>query len=271
MRIAAVTAVRNGQEHIAETIQSIVNQRALLEGRVELDYLVWDGASSDATATRAADALGTRGRLVSRSDTGMYDAIGQALTEVDGDVYFYLNAGDLLQPGCFDFLLRAFTDTDDRYRWLCGLHVHYSRQGDIVGARRPFRYRQRMIQRGYYGRGLPTIQQESTFWSRELMSTIDLDTFRRFKLAGDFYLWHEFARRSEPYVASIALGGFRYHGDHLSADRAGYRAELDEIAGRLNLSDRIAIQMERLLWHTPHRLRGGLLGPEIDATTGAPA
>ena len=259
MRIAVVTPVRNAESYVAETIQSIVSQRAYLDGRVELDYLVWDGASTDRTVEMATHAMGPHGRVVSQRDSGMYDGLGQAFAEVGGDVYFYLNAGDLLQPGCFDFLVEAFESQAND--WVCGLHLYYSSRGDIVGARLPFRYTKRRILRGHYGRGLPTIQQESTFWSQRLMKLVNLDELRTFKLAGDFYLWHRFAETTVPAIASIALGGFRYHGSHLSADMDRYRAEISAIAGPLRLWDIVPLAAEKALWHVPHRLRKRWSGP----------
>jgi glycosyltransferase involved in cell wall biosynthesis len=261
VRIAMVTPVRNGADLIEETIESVLGQRALAQGRVELDYIVRDGNSTDDTVERARRALGKHGQVISEPDTGMYDALARGLRDINGDVYGYLNAGDLLQPGCFDVLADCFGN--QHVDWLCGLHLYYAESGDIVGARLPFRYTTRMLRRGYYGRGLPTIQQESTFWSADLMSRVDLDELARYRLAGDFFLWHTFAAHARPHVVARALGGFRYHGDHLSDAREEYRRELAEIAGPLRPRDYPIVLAEKILWHTPQRLRARWAGPTV--------
>lgn len=57
------------------------------------------------------------------------------------------------------------------------------------------------------------IQQESTFWRRDLWEEAGgaLDT--SFSLAADFELWMRFARLAEPVAISVPLAGFRRHGD----------------------------------------------------------
>jgi len=64
---------------------------------------------------------------------------------------------------------------------------------------------------GAYGRMLPFVQQESTFWRRELHQHLDLQELSRLRYAGDAYLWTAFSRRAKLHVVQAALGGFRFH------------------------------------------------------------
>lgn len=253
MRFGIVTPVRNGEHLVADTVRSIVSQEGVSEGIIEIDYVIQDGASTDDTAAVAEAAAGGLARVVSRADEGMYDALAQGLRQVDGDVFFYLNAGDMLQPRALLRLAEIFSRDD--IDWVCGLHLFYSATGEIVSARLPFRFRRRFVARGYYGRGLPNIQQESTFWSRAAMHTVDLGQLAKFRLAGDYFLWHSINDRFELNIAQVALSGFRYHGDHLGSAASAYAAEVRRVAGPLGVVDRILMAPEKVRWKLPDRIR----------------
>jgi glycosyltransferase involved in cell wall biosynthesis len=48
-RISIITVCRNAEASIADTMRSVLRQTAVLSGRVELEYLVHDGMSTDRT------------------------------------------------------------------------------------------------------------------------------------------------------------------------------------------------------------------------------
>ena len=259
-RFAIVTPVRNAEALIGETVRSIISQAGVASGRHELDYIVCDGASSDGTAEAAEEAGGGLVRVVSKRDTGMYDALANGFRQVKGDVYFYLNAGDLLLPGALDVIARMFDQSDSD--WICGMHIHYSVGGSVIRASLPFRYRSRWILSGYYGQTLPHIQQESTFWNQSAMDRVDLDRLGSFRLAGDYFLWWQFAHFGEPAIVEAALGGFRHHGEHLSSNYSGYHQEMQSLVARPSICQSLLARLERPIWHLPGRVKA-LLNPRI--------
>lgn len=220
-----------------------------------LDYVVQDGASTDRTVETARRALGGRGVVRSEPDAGMYDALRKAWRgqSEPADIYFYLNAGDLLQPGALALVAEVMQR--ERCQWLAGLHTHYSARGPIVGTRIPFRYKRQWILSGMYGRALPHIQQESQFWSGSLMSAVDLDQLSRFRLAGDYFMWTCFARQVSPTIIEASLSGFKLHGGHLSSDHGDYWAEVAPYLSHARPSHLLAVQIEKLLWRAPWSLK----------------
>ncbi len=188
----------------------------------------------------------------------MYDALakGFAAIESEGgaDWYCYLNAGDLWDPRCLDVL--AAVDQHSDASWLCGLHAYFAESGSLIHTRLPVRYRQDLLRAGIYGRGLPTVQQESTFWRSHLQSTIDNTLLSTFSVAGDAFLWWTFASLSEPTIIEALLGGFRYHGGHLGVNKNEYRDEISRFAGPIAPLTRAKIPAERALWEQPTRLKG---------------
>ncbi len=183
----------------------------------------------------------------------MYDALAHGLRRATGDLCFYLNAGDMLFPNALDIV--ADVMETHGVHWVTGYDAYFNDAGAIVGARLPFRFRPALMQAGVYGTMLPMVQQESTFWHRDMLSAVDLDELTMYQLAGDHYLWHRFATLEELTIAKVFLGGFGYHRNHLSADIDGYRRELRRHCGKPRLRTQLLAQADRILWRAPDRMK----------------
>ena len=257
MRVAVITPVRNAADRLPSTIDSVLSQQALREGAVDLLYVILDGASTDGTADIALTHTSGNALVVSEHDTGMYDALARGFARVEdeggADWYCYLNAGDIWHPRTLSMLAAIHEQTNEQ--WVCGLHAYYSQGGTLVHTRLPFRYRQDLLRAGAYGRGLPTVQQESTFWRASLQRTIDPTTLASYRVAGDSYLWWSFAQTCEPAIVQALMGGFRYHGGHLGVSKDEYRSEIDRIAGAFSPATRLRIPAELALWEQPTRIK----------------
>jgi glycosyltransferase involved in cell wall biosynthesis len=259
MHIGVVTPVRNGATLLRETIESISSQRAVQSGRVRITYVIQDGASTDETLEVARAALvnapaGLEATIESALDSSMYDALATGFTAMDRcDWYAYLNAGDLWDPSALDVLADIHEQTDAM--WVCGLQAYFAADGSLVHTRLPFRFTRPLLRAGVYGRGLPTVQQESTFWAHGLQQRIDWSSLRKYRYAGDSYLWWTFAAETEPVIIQALLGGFRYHGGHLGVSKEAYAQEINRFAGPLSLKTRIQIPTNLLMWEQPARIK----------------
>ena len=193
-----VTACRNAARYIDETVTSVLEQSIFTSGRSQLQYLVYDGASTDDTVARLRPYERHGVTVVSEPDGGLYSALAKALPQATGDYVAYLNAGDFLNPhglgiaeDCF-----ALPGVD----WLTGLSVTYNERSQLTACSLPFRYLPELIACGAYGRRLPFIQQESTVWRRSLQATLDFAVLSRLRYAGDAYLWSRFATVASLHV-----------------------------------------------------------------------
>ena len=272
MIVGVVTPVRNAADRIADTVHSVLDQTALHDRTVQLRYVIQDGDSNDGTADVARLAADGRATIISATDTGMYDAITRGFAEIEAqggaDWYCYLNAGDLWDTRCLEMVRHVAEHTTSS--WLCGLHAYFGANGSLVHTKLPFRYRRDLLRAGAYGRGLPTVQQESTFWRADLHKLIDMRALSAYAVAGDSYLWWTFAQRTEPTIIEALLGGFRYHGGHLGVSKIEYRDEIARIAGPLTPLVRARIPAERALWEQPARVKAAL-NPNLlryDTSTG---
>jgi len=259
MIFSIVTPCFNAERYIGETIQSILVQTALQSGRVALEYIVVDGQSQDRTveiarAMMATFAHGTV-KIISEPDKGMYDALAKGLQGTTGDICAYLNAGDLYSPHAFDVIADVLQTQS--LQWFTGLQIVYNEAGQIVSAHRPFRYRSRLFAAGLYDNvALNHLQQESTFWHRELHRTLDFARLAQFKYAGDYFLWHQFARQTELKIIQAHLGGFRVHRGQLSEHRQAYHDEIRAIARQPHIADRLLAFSDKVMSHLPGRLWG---------------
>ena len=95
VEFSIITVCLNAENCIRETIQSVLNQTS-----TNFEYIIKDGLSSDKTVNIAqsfTDAFAQRGisyRIISRKDSGIYDAMNQAVQETKGEWINFMNAGD---------------------------------------------------------------------------------------------------------------------------------------------------------------------------------
>jgi hypothetical protein len=77
------------------------------------------------------------------------------------------------------------------------------------------------------------IQQESTFWRRNLWERAGGKLSTEYRAEGDFELWVRFFRHAPLYSVNALIGGYRLH-DHAlsSSNMERYNRNCDEIAAR---------------------------------------
>ena len=236
--ISIISPTLNAEKYIAETIESIIFQR----GNFELEHIIIDGNSSDQTVAiceyyreviQGMVEKGIIGKrkivIISEPDEGLYHGLSKGLSKATGEIIGYLNASDRYMPGALASVQRAFSYKPE-IKWLTGWITFSDESGTISHPRYPCHYNRKLIQSYYYGSYHNHIQQESTFWSRELNLAIDHGKLNKLRYAGDFYLWHEFSEKNELWVVNALLGSFRKHRDQLSEDYNKYHEEALTIA-----------------------------------------
>lgn len=99
--ISVITVCLNAEEHIENTIKSILNQDC-----TDYEYLIIDGLSEDSTvdiAGKYSEHFSDKGisfKIISEKDNGVYDAMNKAAGYAQGEWIIYINAGDMLFDEC---------------------------------------------------------------------------------------------------------------------------------------------------------------------------
>lgn len=240
--ISIVSPCRNASHYLAQTIESLREQSAIRDGRVELQHIVIDGASTDGTRDVITNYPGIE--FVSEPDSGMYEALGKGLLRARGDIVGYLNAGDILFPWAFDVLCAIFKTAE--VDWVTGYSSHINARHQVTACWKPPRYRREFVLNGYYAdpRYPFAIQQESTFWSGQMNARIDFKKLRTFRLAGDYFIWSEFATHVELHSVMSPLGAFRIHKGQLSEQCDAYRKEVESIVRPPTARERLTAYWE---------------------------
>ena len=249
MKITVVTPCRNSARYIRETVDSVLAQYALKSGRVTLQFIICDGASTDDTIQIVRKIDSPSITLISEPDGSMYEALAKGLSLATGDIVAYLNAGDYYHPGAFDVIADVFQLRS--VSWVTGYGVFLNEAGSIVDITLPYRYRKRLFECGAYGRWLPFVMQETTFWRRELSEKVDLQMLAKHHYAGDYFLWRTFCGIGELHVVQAVLGGFRRHDGQLSENLRAYRDEVLGITRRPTIADFALMAWDSLFWFAP--------------------
>jgi glycosyltransferase involved in cell wall biosynthesis len=250
--ISIVTVVYNGDKFLEETIQSVLSQTY-----DNVEYIIIDGGSNDGTLDIIKKYEHAIDYWVSEKDNGMYSALSKGLSMVTGDIVGYLNAGDLL----FRAALEVVEDvmSKNHLQWLTGYRSVCNEKNVITRVELPFRYKRNLVLKGVYGKYLPYIQQESTFWSSSLNSSINLEKLRDFKLGGDYFIWFSFAQNTTLEIVKSPLGIFKIHEGQQSEQIDEYWNELNSFVSKKSLFTYFEAFYELLFWVLDPLLRSKLV------------
>ncbi len=211
--IALVTPSFNQADFLDAAIRSVISQ-----AYPGLQYVLMDGGSTDGSPEIIERHRASFHRVHSGKDAGQYDAINKGFELTDAPVMGWLNSDDMHMPWALSVVGEIFSLFPE-VRWLttrfpirwdaAGRAVNctdvrgYSREGILHGETLP----------GSEGFTTWPIQQESTFWRRDLWEEAGGSLDVSLDAAADFDLWMRFARVAEPFAISVPLGGFRRHGN----------------------------------------------------------
>jgi glycosyltransferase involved in cell wall biosynthesis len=90
MKISVITVTYNSALTIVDTVDSVLGQT-----HSDLEYLIVDGASKDATLEKLEPYRDRLAGLFSEPDRGMYDAMNKGIARTNGDIVAILNSDDV--------------------------------------------------------------------------------------------------------------------------------------------------------------------------------
>jgi glycosyltransferase involved in cell wall biosynthesis len=205
LKLTVVTPSLNQVAFAERAVRSVLDQ----EGDFDLEYLVYDGGSTDGTLDVLRRHV-PRLTLHVEPDTGQANAVNKGLRAATGDVVGWLNSDDVLYPGALAAVADAFRSRPD-VLWLHG-------GCEIVDAQdRPIRrwitaYKEFRCRR-YSRRALLVenfVSQMTVFWRRSAMERIGLlDESLRFSF--DYEYWLRLSALGDPLYLPRRLAAFRWY------------------------------------------------------------
>jgi len=221
-RISIVTPSLNQAAFAERTVESVLSQ----QGDFDLEYLVYDGGSTDGTLEVLRRHAGAgRLRLVVEPDRGQADAINKGLRAASGDILGFLNSDDILYPGALARVADAFR-REPGALWVHG-------KCEIVDERdRPIRgwvtaYKERRCRR-YSHRSLLIenfISQMTVFWRSSVHERVGyLDASLRYSF--DYEFWLRLAGLGDPVYIPERQAAFRWY--RTSKSGSSFRRQFEE-------------------------------------------
>lgn len=224
-KVSLVTPSFNQGEFLQATIESVLSQKG-----VELEYFIVDGGSTDGSCEIIKKYERYISGWSSRPDGGQYHAIQEGLSKTSGTIMSWLNSDDILVPNALALVADVFGAIPE-VRWITGRIGALNSDGSIsTGKVVPF-YSGIEYLAGDFDD--PWIQQEGTFWHRDLWNAAGGALDLSWSLAADLELWVRFFRFTSVCSVDSSIGLYREHDNRRSAlQRARYFREAEAIIQR---------------------------------------
>jgi glycosyltransferase involved in cell wall biosynthesis len=210
-RISVVTPSFNQGKFLETTICSILEQNY-----PNLEYIIMDGGSTDGSVDIIKKYEKQLKYWRSEKDNGQNAAITEGFKHATGDIFAYLNSDDIYFPWTLDTVAEILTQLP-QIQWLTTrTTMVIDGDGDPINTNSAIRHTRRRFYSGCtlgdFQGDSGWIQQEGTFWTRELWEKAGARMEESLYLAGDFELWARFYQHADLVSALVPFAAYRYHG-----------------------------------------------------------
>lgn len=211
MTFSIIVVCLNEGEQLHKTVQSILDQT---EGDYEI--IIKDGGSTDGSVEKLLTAASNgRIKIYQEKDSGIYDAMNQAVKHASGEYIFFLNCGDYFYQRDVLFRIKQFIE-ENKCRAERNPKIFYGNIRErLTGAL--VQSNPKMDDFGCY-RNVPCHQ--ACFYDRRLLASRGFDTGYLVRADYEHFLWCYYKAQAHTVylpvtVASYKGGGFSESGENV--------------------------------------------------------
>lgn len=249
-RISVVTPSFNQAAYLEQTLRSVIEQ-----GYPNLEYIVIDGASTDASVEIIRRYERHLHYWTSEPDQGQAEAVNKGLARATGEIVGWLNSDDYYLPGALQAAARVFAEHPE-----CGLVY-----GDVLAVDG----NDRVINELRYGHwtledllSFNIIGQPAVFLRRAVLEQVGgLDPRLHFLL--DHQLWLRVAQLAPIHYVPERWAAARFHAEAKNvAKAASFGQEAYAIVAWMQTQPGLVNDYQRLqrrIWSGAHRLNARYL------------
>lgn len=215
-KISIVTPSYNQGQYLEDTILSVLGQ-----GYSNLEYMVYDAASTDNSINIIKKYENQLSYWVSEKDKGQADAINKGFTKATGEILMWLNSDDILMPNVLHFIAEQYVEKGDGIYFGNCIHFKENLNGNLYssGSNVAASYNKIALELA------DTIIQPSSFWSKNVWIKNGI-------LADNFHFgfdWEWFLRAKKNripfYSINKPIAIYRIHEAHKSGSGGRKRQE----------------------------------------------
>lgn len=216
-KVSIITPVYNSASFLEETIISVINQNY-----PNLEYIIIDGGSTDGSVEIIKKYEKYLHYWISEKDNGMYDAIKKGFKKCSGEICGWINADDFLIKNSIFAIANIFSQFSN-VNWITGNNTQSCELGylKIQPSRKWSKY-------DFYTNDYRFIQQESTFWRKNIQDNFDFSKWDKIKYAGDFIMWLNYFKHEKLFTVDIALGVFRIRKEEIQLSSKFFNEYIEE-------------------------------------------
>jgi glycosyltransferase involved in cell wall biosynthesis len=204
-KISIVTPSYNQGQYLEDTILSVLGQ-----GYPNLEYLIYDAASTDNSVEIIKKYENELAYWVSEKDEGQADVINKGFAKSSGEILMWLNSDDVLMPNVLHFIAEQYIDKGDGIYFGNCIHFKENPEGSLYasGSNVGASYNNIALELA------DTIIQPSSFWSKNVW-------LQNGNLADNFHFgfdWEWFLRAKKNHIPFYSINKpislYRIHDAH---------------------------------------------------------
>jgi len=197
-KISIVTPSYNQAKYLEHTILSVLEQNY-----PALEYIIIDGGSTDGSVEIIKKYEHKLTYWVSEPDNGLYHALQKGFEKTTGEIMGWINSDDMLHRKSLFTIAEIFSLNN--VKWIQGISTYYDEYDRCVNLS-PFKSWSKFK---FWQGDFQWIQQESTYWHRDLWKAAGGYVSQNYKYAGDMELWNRFFKYEKLYSVTALVGGYR--------------------------------------------------------------